>query len=179
MTLTREPAPSTAAPRRRWPLAVVAMATALVLALVYAITQLGDDDEVAARRAQVKEAGAGVMPFDLDRTTHVFTDLPDGGRQVVTANDPADAVQIQLIRDHLREEADKFRRGDFTDPGTIHGDDMPGLAELRAGAERVDVGYDELAAGAQLTYRSSDPVLVTGIHSWFKAQFTDHGGGHR
>lgn len=179
MTLTREPAPSIAAPRRRRPLAVAAMATALVVLVVYAITQLGDDDELAARRAQVEKAGAGVMPFDLDRTTHVFTNLPDGGRQVVTANDPADAVQIELIRQHLREEAEKFRRGDFTDPAAIHGNNMPGLAELKAAAGRVDVRYDELPAGAQLTYRSSDPVLVAGIHSWFKAQSTDHGAGHR
>ena len=56
---------------------------------------------------------------------------------------------------------------------------MPGLAELKAGAGRVDVRYDELPAGAQLTYQTSDPTLVAGIHSWFKAQSRDHGGGHR
>ena len=182
MTITREPAPSSpsAAPRRRWPLPVaLGVAAALLIGSAYAVAQLGDDDNLAARRAEVRKAGTEVMPFDLERTTHVFTALPDGGRQVVTADDPDDATQIGLIRGHLSEEAQKFRRGDFTDPGKIHGDDMPGLAELKAGAGRVDVRYDELPAGAQLTYQTSDPTLVAGIRSWFKAQSRDHGGGHR
>ncbi|HET6391988.1 MAG TPA: hypothetical protein VFG13_04135, partial [Blastococcus sp.] len=37
------------------------------------------------------------MPLDLDRTTHVFAKLPDGGRQTVTADTPQDVEQIALI----------------------------------------------------------------------------------
>jgi hypothetical protein len=51
------------------------------------------------------------------KTTHVFTKTATGGTQTVTANDAADTTQIRLIRGHLREEAAKFSRGDFTDPG--------------------------------------------------------------
>lgn len=164
--------------RRVQPVAIAVMA-ALLVGSAYAIVQLvREDDSLATRQAQVKRAGAGLMPFDLDRTAHVFTELGDGGRQAVIANDPRDAGQIQLIREHLRGEADKFRRGDFSDPGLIHGNDMPGLAELRAGAGRVDVRYEDLPAGAQLTYRTREPTLVAGIHSWFKAQSADHGSGH-
>jgi hypothetical protein len=38
---------------------------------------------------------------------------------------------------------------------------MPGLAELRASARRIDVTYNELEDGAQLTYRTSEPALTT------------------
>lgn len=39
-----------------------------------------------------------------------------GGRQDVIADDPADTGNIQQIRLHLAEEADRFRGEDFSDP---------------------------------------------------------------
>jgi hypothetical protein len=52
---------------------------------------------------------------------------------------------------------------------------MPGLAELREGAARVDVRYQDLGDGATLTYTTAEEKLISGIHSWFDAQSTDHG----
>lgn len=115
------------------------------------------------------------MPFDLDATTHRFTKTPDGGRQTVTADDPADQAQIDLIREHLRAERDNFSRGDFDDPARIHGMDMPGVAELSAGYARITVGYADIPTGAELTYATSEPDLVDAIHAWFDRQVMDHG----
>jgi hypothetical protein len=120
--------------------------------------------------------GAEVMPFDLERTTHIFEEQPDGGLQQVVADDPADAEQIALIRGHLQEEAAKFQRGDFGDPAAIHGEGMPGLAELREGYGKITVAYTELPDGAQIRYTANDPALVSAIHAWFAAQLSDHGG---
>ena len=116
------------------------------------------------------------MPFDLERTTHHFEARPWGGVQTVVADEP-DAEQIELVRAHLREEAARFARGDFDDPMAIHGQEMPGLAELRAGAEagRVAIGYADVPAGGRLTYRADGRVLVTALHAWFDAQLMDHG----
>jgi uncharacterized protein (DUF305 family) len=141
---------------------------------------MGAGPEEAARQAQVAARGAQVMPFDLTRTTHTFTDTDTGGREAVTADDPADTPQIGLIRAHLEAEARKFAGGDFSDPATIHGDEMPGLAALRAGYSRVAFAYEELPDGAAVTYRTADPVMVAVIHTWFAAQRSDHGdhGGH-
>jgi hypothetical protein len=115
------------------------------------------------------------MPFDLDATTHQFTKTPDGGVQSVTADDPSDATQIRLIREHLETERDRFSQGDYNDPARIHGMDMPGVAELSNGYEHVDVTYSELPAGAELTYTTTEPQLVAAIHAWFDRQLTDHG----
>jgi len=115
------------------------------------------------------------MPFNLDATMHQFEPTPQGGIQQVTAHDPADTEQIRLIRAHLQHEATKFRSGDFSDPAAIHGPAMPGLAELRAGAERIVVQYRDLPAGGQITYSTDDPALVQAIHRWFDAQLSDHG----
>ncbi len=115
------------------------------------------------------------MPFDLETTTHVFQPLADGGVQSVVADDPSDAEQIGLIRSHLMDETYKFRRGDFGDPATIHGDTMPGLVALRAGYQRIDVRYAELPDGAQIRYTTLDPALISALGQWFRAQLGDHG----
>jgi hypothetical protein len=127
------------------------------------------------RRADVAERGARVMPFDLARSTHLFESLPDGGLQTVTAKDPGDTLQIRLIREHVRSESERFPRGDFADPMAIHGHDMPGIAELRAGAGKFEVRYGEIPGGATIRYRSNEAQLVAALHRWFEAQRMDHG----
>jgi hypothetical protein len=128
------------------------------------------------RQAEVAARGAEVMPFDLERTTHIFEPQTDGGLQQVVADDSGDAEQIALIRSHLQEEATKFQRGDFSDPAAIHGDAMPGLAELRRGHAQIDVAYSELPNGAQIRYTTDDPAVISALHAWFAAQLSDHGG---
>ncbi|MBI4526057.1 MAG: aspartate carbamoyltransferase [Deltaproteobacteria bacterium] len=127
------------------------------------------------RQEEVAKRGAKVMPFDLEQTTHVFQKLDDGGLQKVVVKDPSNKKQIALIQTHLKEESEKFRRGDFSDPAKIHGEDMPGLAELSASARKIDVRYTALPDGAQIHYTTKDPKLVTAIHHWFDAQLSDHG----
>ena len=124
------------------------------------------------RQGEVAARGAKVMPFDLEQTTHVFQKLDDGGLQKVVAKDPSNKKQIALIQSHLKEESEKFRKGDFSDPAKIHGEDMPGLAPLKAGAAKIDV---RLPDGGQIRYQAKDPKLVTALHQWFSAQLSDHG----
>ena len=160
--------------RRFTPIPTRTLAAVLLLGAAACASQ---PDASPARRAEVAARGARVMPFDLSKTSHVFQDLPDGGLQTVTANDPADTLQLRLIRSHLREEAEKFSRGDFDDPMAIHGHAMPGVAELRQGFRRFAVRFDSIAAGATLRYTSNDSALVQVLHRWFAAQRADHGGG--
>lgn len=128
----------------------------------------------AERQQAVAQAGAEVMPFDLERTTHTFTDEPWGGRQVVVSDD-GDAQQVALIRSHLSEEAARFARGDFASPEAIHGHDMPGLEVLRERYGSVEVSYADIAGGGSITYRSQDRGSIDAIHAWFQAQRSDHG----
>ena len=128
------------------------------------------------RQAEVASRGADVMPFDLKATNHIFTKTPSGGTQRVVARDVRDAAQTRLVREHLRDIQQQFRKGDFSGPTHIHGADMPGLAELsmsKPGAITVD--YRETAGGAELIYRTSDAKLVAALHRWFDAQLSDHG----
>lgn len=126
------------------------------------------------REEHVAARGASVMPFDLDRTTHVFEKMRSGGRQQVISDD-GDSTQVALIRSHLAEEAVRFSRGDFGDPKSIHGEHMPGLQALAGGYDRIDIAYSAIPNGGQILYTANDPKLISALHAWFDAQLADHG----
>ncbi|MDP2180414.1 hypothetical protein [Methylicorpusculum sp.] len=127
------------------------------------------------RLDEVAQRGAHVMPFDLEQTLHVFTKTELGGVQQVIVKDKTNTGQIELIRAHLAKIADEFKHGDYSNPAKIHGDTMPGLAELRkAQPEQIQINYNELTDGAQITYTSDQPALIHALHQWFDAQLSDH-----
>lgn len=151
-----------------------ALAGGCLSLLLVAPPAFADSQAPSAHQTTVEQRSENVMPFDMNRTMHVFTPTQSGGVQSVISHD-GDPHQIALIRSHLRKEAGAFARGDFDDPASIHGKNMPGLAQLRAGARRVTVSYANTANGASITYKTSDPTLIAAIHHWFAAQVTDHG----
>jgi hypothetical protein len=142
-----------------------------VLAVLAACGGTGPGD----RQTLVAERGSRVMPFDLDATTHRFEPHLDGLTQTVVVDDPTDTDQLALVREHLRQEADRFALGDFDDPAHIHGDAMPGLASLKAGYASIHVTYADIPAGGEISYRTSDSELVEALHTWGEAQTSDHG----
>jgi hypothetical protein len=131
--------------------------------------------EVTARQQDVAQHGADVMPFSLSATTHIFTKTADGGiQQVVTKHD--DPKQVPLIRGHLAGIAQQFAAGNFEAPERIHGNDMPGLAALRAAQPgELKIHYRDLPNGGEIIYRTDEPRLVAALHQWFDAQLSDHG----
>lgn len=157
----------------------LAVAMLAASAGAYALHGRDGGSSLADRQALVAERGATVMPFDLDRTTHVFAKRTDGGVQTVVADKPGDASETASIRRHLGEEAAAFRRGAFDDPAAIHGMEMPGLAELRAGFSRIRIHYEDVPAGGRIRYSTADPTLVEAIHIWFDVQVMDHGSDAR
>jgi hypothetical protein len=135
---------------------------------VYAVEDGKRLDEVAQR-------GAHVMPFDLEKTIHVFSKTPKGGIQQVVVKDKSDTEQIRLIRAHLSEISNDFKQRDFSKPARIHGEDMPGLVELKSAKPgQIKIEYAELPDGAQISYSTKSPKLINAIHQWFDAQLSDH-----
>jgi len=153
---------------------LIALALAALVGVGAIAGAAGSADEPSPKEL-VDERGARVMPFSLEATTHVFDARARGGTQRVVVKDDADARQIRLVREHLREEAAAFGRGDFADPAAIHGEDMPGLDALRAGHRDVEVRYRDLPDGAEISYGTDRPQLVRAVHAWFEAQLRDHG----
>jgi len=123
----------------------------------------------------VHQMSAGVMPFDMAKTVHVFTMTESGGVQRVVVRDAGDADQIAMIKKHLRHEAQNFQSGDFSDPATLHGETMSGLKDLETGASDIKVYYIDLSLGGEIRFETSDLHLITAIHRWFGAQLSEHG----
>jgi hypothetical protein len=128
----------------------------------------------SSRENQVEQKSQKVMPFSMDATMHMFDPTASGGVQTVRVTN-GDAKQVILVRSHLRKEAAAFAGGNFADPAAIHGDNMPGLEAMHAGAKRIAVRYVDVQDGAKIVYATQDPALVSAIHAWFKAQVSDHG----
>lgn len=138
-------------------------------------------DHNARHQAAIASRGAEVMPFDLDRSTHIFEKTDTGGRQQVISDD-GDAEQIQLIQSHLQTISRQFSQGDFHDPQMIHGENMAGLHALLMGADQLDISYTPLENGGQIIYAADKAELVNALHQWFDAQVSDHGDhaqGHK
>jgi hypothetical protein len=130
----------------------------------------------AQRQAEVAKLGADVMPFSLQATTHIFTKTAEGGVQRVVAKSASDAQQVSLVREHLRDIQRQFLKGDFSGPTHIHGAEMSGLSVLKAAKPgQIVIDYKDVAAGAELAYRTADTKLVSALHQWFDAQLSDHG----
>lgn len=148
---------------------IAAVALLLAGSVVFAETQ----------QEHVHQMSHHVMPFDMSKTVHVFRMTQSGGQQRVVIRDPADSDQVALIRRHLMHEMQMFRHGDYSDPASLHGSEMPGLAGMRANASKIEISYSELPDGAQLTFKTSDLQALTAIHRWFGAQLSEHGADAR
>ncbi len=157
------------------PFKLVLLALSVALALIpvsaqQAMPGMDMDPAFAQRERQV-------MPFSLEATLHTFKNASDGGTEAVTVKSAKDAKNLSLVRSHLKKEAAKFSEGDLSDPAYLHGEKMPGLVQVRAGAKtgRIKISYSSLPTGAQLRYATKDAALVRALHAWFAAQVADHG----
>ncbi len=127
-----------------------------------------------ARLDEVADRGSHVMPFNLDKTQHIFNKTEHGGVQQVIAKQATDSEQIGLIRQHLLDISERFKQGDFSRQQSIHGANMPGLRELAANYRSVRFDYRPLPNGAEIEYAAEDTGLVDAIHRLFNAQLSDH-----
>jgi hypothetical protein len=144
-------------------------AVAVVLPLISSVAFARTPQE------HVHQMAHSVMPFDMSKAEHIFKMTESGGVQRVIAKDAGDIDQIALIKQHLRQEAEKFRHGDYSDPAVLHGADMPGLKDIQTGTAAIKVSYVELPLGAEITFETTDLHLLTAIHRWFGAQLSEHG----
>lgn len=127
------------------------------------------------RQSEVRQRGGDVMSFSLDATQHVFEKTDFGGLQRVIARE-GHADQVEHIRGHLKMIADSFAKADFSTPAHIHGDDMPGLAELRAASKNeLLIAYRDIEQGGEIRYSTRSDKVRVAIHKWFDAQLSDHG----
>ncbi|TFW36136.1 aspartate carbamoyltransferase [Massilia horti] len=148
-----------------------------LLAVLPAFAQHGEHmhEERVAHQDPVAERSVEAAPIHLAGAPHEFTKLPDGGVQRVLAKDRRDLHQVMQVREHLREIAKQFRAGDFSMPESVHGEQMPGLEQLKNAKPGIlAIEYRDVVGGAELQYRSKDKQMVAAVHK-FGAQLAEHG----
>jgi hypothetical protein len=149
----------------------LSLVTLLTLMSLFSIVSVN----AQTQQEHVHNMSRSVMPFDMAKTLHIFKMTESGGIQKVFVKDTTDTDQIALIKQHLYMESEQFQHGNYSDPVSLHGADMPGLKELQIGASSIKVLYIPLPNGAEITFEATDLHLITALHRWFGAQLSEHG----
>ena len=152
----------------RYSTTVVVVAAALI-----ACTSTSERDfEELQNRGQV------AMGVNQYTSTHKFDALADGGRIELQrdANDPRD---VATIRTHLKEVMAAFQKGDFSVPGFVHAQEVPGTKEMAARRAVIHYVYSELPQGGEIRLTTADAAALRAIHEFVAFQRMDHrAGGH-
>ena len=130
--------------------------------------------------AAMQARGRQAMGVDQYTSSHVFDDLPDGGR-VVLVRDAKDTAGTRVIRAHLRDVATAFAGGDFRTPAMVHAQHVPGTATLAARRGAVRYAVHDLPGGGELRITTSDADALHAVHEFLAFQRRDHrapGGAH-
>lgn len=126
--------------------------------------------------AAVQERGAVAMGVDQYTSTHLFTPRPDGGT-IELQRDSADAAGVAQIRAHMQQIAELFAAGDFTLPGQVHGQVVPGTDIMRSLRASITYTMDTLPRGARVNLRTADPAALQAVHAFLAFQRRDHKAG--
>jgi uncharacterized protein YjhX (UPF0386 family) len=111
-------------------------------------------------------------------STHLFDALPDGGR-IELQRDAKDPRDIATIRVHLREVMAAFQRGDFSVPGFVHAQAVPGTKVMAARSSRLRYAYADLPQGGEIRITTADADALRAVHEFIAFQRKDHrAGGH-
>lgn len=128
--------------------------------------------------AALQERGAAAMGVDQYTSSHVFEDLPDGGR-IVLQRDSIDAAGTEAIRAHMRDIAQRFAAGDFAIPGMVHAQVVPGTDVMAARTAHLTYVADTLPRGGQVRITTRDAEALKAVHAFLAFQRMDHrAAGH-
>jgi hypothetical protein len=144
------------------------MRVVMLLLLLWACSPSGD-----AHFEGVQHRGNAAMGVDQYTSTHVFSSLPDGGR-IELQRDTVDSVGRATILAHMNEIAAAFRAGDFSVPGFVHAQDVPGTAGMAARRDQISYVVESLPRGGALRLTTDDSSAVRSIHAFLAFQRRDH-----
>ena len=128
-----------------------------------------EDSSFAALQARGHEA----MGVDQYTSQHRFEPLPDGGR-IELQRDSGDSAGVATIRAHMRDIAGRFSQGDFSIPGFVHAQEVPGTRVMTEKQSAITYEARDLAGGAEVRIRTTDPDAVAAVHEFLAFQRGDH-----
>lgn len=126
----------------------------------------------------VQQRGAQVMGVDQYTSQHTFASLGDGGTITLVRQDVADTAAVSQIRQHMREIAAQFARGDFNAPFIVHAQHVPGTTVMAARREQIQYLVRDVPGGAELRLLTTDAAAIAAIHEFLAFQRMDHRAHH-
>lgn len=151
-------------------------ATLMFLALMLAVAGPAAAQQHNHPDPALQERGRIHMGVDQYTSTHVFDDLADGGR-IELQRSPSDTAGVRTIREHLQTIAKAFKAGDFTIPGLVHAQAVPGVEVLAARRAAITYTYRPLPGGGEVRIRTKDKQALRAIHEFLAFQREDHHAG--
>ena len=148
----------------------------LTVGLVHA-QQTRTKESPAEHHTAVTDRGDQAMGFSHEKTTHHFRLYKDGGAIKVTANDPKDIENRNMIRMHLSHIAQMFAQGNFNTPMFIHDTTPPGVPTMTKLHDQIDYQVQETESGAKVRIRTANAQALDAIHAFLLFQITDHQTG--
>ena len=128
-----------------------------------------EDSSFAALQAR----GHDAMGVDQYTSQHRFEPLPDGGR-IELQRDSGDTAGVATIRAHMRDIAGRFSQGDFSIPGFVHAQEVPGTRVMTEKKAAIAYEAHDLPGGAEVRIRTADPEAAAAIHEFLAFQRGDH-----
>jgi hypothetical protein len=126
----------------------------------------------------LERRGARYMGVDQSRAIHRFDALPDGGR-IELQSQTGDSAEVTAIRHHFAEIARAFQAGDFSIPGMVHDQEVPGTRVMGERRDRIHYVLADLPRGAELRLVTADSEAVAAIHEFMAFQRREHHAGGR
>lgn len=145
----------------------------LVMVLAACARDSGSDGREDSSFAALQARGHEAMGVDQYTSQHRFEPLPDGGR-IELQRDTGDTTGVATIRAHMRDIAGRFSRGDFSIPGFVHAQEVPGTRVMAEKKPAITYEARDLAGGGEVRIRTADPDAVAAIHEFLAFQRGDH-----
>jgi hypothetical protein len=121
----------------------------------------------------MQERGKQAMGVDQYTSTHHFDAQADGGR-IELQRDIDDTVGVAAIRQHLKDIAAAFAAGNFSTPGFVHMQEVPGTKAMAAKRDVITYTYRELPRGGEVRIVTKDADAIRAIHEFLAFQRRDH-----
>lgn len=126
--------------------------------------------------AALQQRGGVYMGVDQTRSVHRFDTLADGGR-IELQSSSGDSADVTAIRNHFRQIAAQFTKGDFETPFAVHAEKVPGTEVMRAKKDRISYQFVELPKGAALRLTTKDSEARKAIAEFMAYQRREHRAG--
>jgi hypothetical protein len=150
----------------------------LILSLCFGVADCAKHDERDSAFAALQTRGATVMGVDQYTSAHVFEPLPDGGR-IVLQREVDDSSGVATIRAHMADITTRFTSGDFSLPGFVHAQTVPGTTVMAERHALIEYAADTLPRGGEVRIRTTDAGAIAAIHEFLAFQRQDHRAGAR